>query len=229
MTLLRLQGDHYDEPAAPKMVLRCLSRAEALRDSDTNAHEELVGLVTYELCLALGFGKAQSETMRDAAQFHDIGKFVLPSAVLHKPGRLTGDEWAQVRKHSELGHGILRIEESPFLRLAAMLALCHHEHFDGSGYPRGLAGEAIPLEARIVAVADSYEALRADRAYKRGVDHDGAMTKILKGDDRSRPEQFDPQVLSALARSSGAIAAHYDNRRAALAVQRPEADGAQWA
>ena len=198
-------------PVAGRQVLVCLSRAEALRDSVTNEHEELVGVVTTELCLALELGGQRSQAIGEAARLHDIGKFALPSDILHKPGRLSPEEWAFVRKHSEIGYGILRVEESPFLRLAATLALFHHERFDGTGYPNGIAGEAIPFEARIISVADSYEALRADRAYKRGVDHATAVTTILEGDERSAPSHFDPQVLRALERAEARIAARYES------------------
>ena len=203
-------------PTGGLQALVCLSRAEALRDSVTNTHEELVGVVTTELCLALGLDKRQSESIGEAARLHDIGKVALPSDILHKPGRLSPEEWAFVRKHSTIGYGILRIDESPFLRLAAMLALFHHEHFDGSGYPHGVAGEMIPFEARIIAVADTYEALRANRAYKYGVDHETAIRTILEGDERSSPSQFDPQVLTALKTAEATIAARYEAAQAAL-------------
>lgn len=209
-----------EEPSEARQVLQCLSRAEALRDSVTNDHEELVGIIASVLCEALHFETRHCEIVGRAAQLHDIGKFALPSDMLHKPGRLLPEEWALVKRHTEIGHGILRIEESPFLSLAATLALCHHEHFDGSGYPRGLAGDAIPFEARIVAVADTYEALRANRAYKQGVGHDAAIATILEGDDRSRPTQFDPQVLLALERSAVLVAEHYDAGQAAIAEGR---------
>lgn len=205
-----------EEQRERHQVLRCLSRAEALRDSLTNEHEELVGVVALILCQALGFSERRSEQVAEAARLHDIGKFALPSDILHKPGRLSREEWAIVRKHSEIGHGILRIEESPFLQLAASLALCHHERYDGGGYPFGLSGDAIPLEARIVSVADSYEALRAERAYKRSVDHDRAVAIILEGDERSKPAQFDPQVLGALERASETIAKGYREARSAI-------------
>lgn len=211
-------------------ALECLSRAESMRDKSTNEHEDLVGSLAGELARALGFHSEQSALLEDAARLHDIGKFALPSDILYKPGGLSKEEWAFVRKHAEIGHDILRIDDSDFLRLAARIAYCHHEHFDGGGYPQGLAGEAIPFEARIVAVADTYEALRADRSYKRGVDHDTAFAIILEGDDRSRPEAFDPQVLRALEALAATFGTRYDEHRAMLStgdakVAAPQVNG----
>ena len=213
------------EPAEAQHVLECLSRAEGLRDCVTNEHEALVGMVAGTLCDALGFAFEESQIVMRAAQLHDIGKFALPSDMLHKPGRLLPEEWALVKKHTEIGHGILSIEGSRFLDLAATLALCHHEHFDGSGYPQGLAGEAIPFEARIVAVADTYEALRANRAYKDGVTHEAAITTILEGDERSRPDQFDPKVLRALEDCASTVMQRYDAGRRVLSGERERARG----
>ena len=216
-----------DEPPEAHQVLQCLSRAEALRDCVTNDHEGLVGVVAAALCEALGFEPNYSESVGRAAQLHDIGKFALPSDMLHKPGRLSPEEWAVVKKHTEIGHGILQIDGSPFLSLAAMLALCHHEHFDGSGYPRGLAGDAIPFEARVVAVADTYEALRANRAYKKGVGHEEAIAIILQGDDRSRPAQYDPSVLRALGNAAPIIAERYEACQTSITLgrQQPSSEG----
>lgn len=220
MTSVNKRQNGAPDPAGSKQALECLSRAESLRDCVTNEHEDLVGVVTYELCRALNFDPAHGREVADAARLHDIGKFALPSDILHKPGRLSPEEWAFVRKHSEVGHGILQINGSSFLQLAAILALCHHEHYDGSGYPRGISGDRIPFESRIVSVADVYEALRADRAYSRGVDHDTAVSIILDGDGRSTPSQFDPLVLRALEKSSDAIAAWYEEAESALADGR---------
>ena len=207
------------ERQTPKVLehaLQCLSRAEAMRDRATNEHEDLVGVTTTALCLTLGLDPDHSRTVSEAARLHDIGKFALPSDILHKPGKLSKEEWAFVRKHAEIGHSILSIDANPFLQLASTLALFHHENYDGSGYPHGMSGDAIPLEARIVAVADSYEALRADRAYKRGVSHDDAISRILDGDERSSPDEFDPAVLRALERAAPTIEREYRRSSAAF-------------
>lgn len=224
MIALSLPQDPEPEPTQDEQVLQCLSRAEALRDSVTNDHESLVGVVSGVLCLALGFEQHHADFVGKAAKLHDIGKFALPSDLLHKPGRLSREEWSMVKTHTSIGHGILRIEGSPFLNLSAMLALCHHEHHDGSGYPRGLVGDEIPFEARIVAVADTYEALRADRAYKRGVGHEAAVATILEGDERSRPAQFDSIVLEALERCATMVAEAYEENRAAIGRDRSAAN-----
>ena len=224
MSLARLTVDITGEASAPapmprgRQALQCLSRAEASRDCVTNLHEALVSVVVEQLCTAIGVDKHHSCMIGEAAQLHDIGKFALPSDILHKPGQLSHEEWAIVRKHPEVGAGILRVHDDALLERAATVALYHHEHFDGGGYPHGLAGADIPFEARIVAVADVYEALRADRAYKRGVGHDEAVRIILQGDDRSKPTQFDPVVLDALVEAGATIAESYERTRSPQGV-----------
>jgi HD-GYP domain-containing protein (c-di-GMP phosphodiesterase class II) len=119
----------------------------------------------------------------------------IDAAVLRKKGALDPAEWTEMRRHPLYGYEILR--QSPRLAMAADIARCHHEKWDGSGYPAGLAGEAIPLAARIVAVVDVYDALRAPRPYKEGLSHEEACRVLLDGDARTRPaEQFDPALLA---------------------------------
>ncbi|WP_207459355.1 HD-GYP domain-containing protein [Azospirillum sp. SYSU D00513] len=186
----------------PPAGLICLSKAVQARDSLTEGHalslhEEGVARLSSMLADRMGFGSAQVEAIGRAAGVHDIGKIALPDSILLKPGPLDAAQWAVLRNHTVLGGAILSGHEEPVLRLAATIARWHHEAFDGSGYPDGLAGEAIPLEARLVAVADVYDALRQGRPYKRGLSHDEAMHILRNGDGRTSPGQFDPQFLNA--------------------------------
>ncbi len=133
------------------------------------------------------------------ASLHDVGKVVIPDAVLNKPGPLDAREWSLVRQHPLAGFRILDGSSDTTLRVAASVVLSHHEAWDGSGYPEGLAGDDIPREARIVGLCDVYHALREPRPYRPALHHDEVMAMILDGDGTGRlyPGKFDPDVLSA--------------------------------
>jgi putative two-component system response regulator len=128
---------------------------------------------------------------------HDVGKLAIPDHILLKPGPLTENEWAIMKTHTTLGREILGGNHSPYLEMGAEIALSHHECWDGSGYPLGLSGPAIPISARIMGLCDVYDALRSKRPYKYQHSHEDAVTAITRGDSRVRPEQFDPDVLNA--------------------------------
>ena len=148
---------------------------------------------------------------------HDVGKVSVPDAVLKKSGGLTQEEFEQMKEHTMGGGDLLRqvAEFLPgdqrLLSVAIDIAESHHERFDGSGYPNGLSGEAIPISARIVSVADVYDALRSPRPYKRGFSHEEAMDIILNGDGRTAPEHFDPEVLTAFKEIHTTLRDAYDN------------------
>ena len=149
-----------------ELILR-LSRAVEYRDSETGAHvlrmSHYSALIAKELMLPDEF----QQMILLASPLHDLGKIGIPDNILLKPGRLTADEFAVMKRHPEIGVGLLANSDSPLVQMAAEIAGAHHEKFDGSGYPRGLAGEAIPLTGRIVAVADVFDALTSPRPYKR--------------------------------------------------------------
>jgi putative nucleotidyltransferase with HDIG domain len=161
-----------------------------LRDVGTARHSETVGRYAEQISRALGWDVARVERVRAAGILHDIGKLGISDATLHKPGRLSPQEWDEMRRHPELG---ARILEHANLRDIASWVLAHHERVDGGGYPRGLAGEQIPPEARILAVADAYEAMTADRPYRRALGRDKARAELLRGVGT----QFDAGVVEA--------------------------------
>ena len=184
--------------AAFQLSIRLLARAAELHDEDTGNHIVRVNEYSYLLASRLGLSRSFCTEIRYSAQLHDIGKMSVDQAVLKKRGALTSAERAEMNRHPEYGFQILR--HSHRLKMAAEIARCHHEKWDGSGYPRGLKGEAIPLSARIVQLADVYDALRSPRPYKLGMSHDDARRIILDGDSRLDPEgHFDPVLIALFA------------------------------
>lgn len=187
-------------------VARLVTHVAHARDSVTQNHADMTAVISRMLAEAMQLDTAAVNDIVDAALLHDIGKTVIPDAILMKPGRLDAAERAVMSAHTRRGHDLLREARHPSLDVAAEVALCHHENFDGSGYPRGIQGEAIPLASRIVSVADVYEALCAARPYKVGLSHAEACRIILEGDGRTSPACFDPAVLAAFRRREAEIA-----------------------
>lgn len=178
-------------------VLKRLLKVLAWKDRETAAHNTRLGRYSLAIATRMGIKPREAELIAAAAPMHDIGKIGIPDAILQKQGPLDDDEWAIMKTHPSLGAGLLDAEVSPILRTARDIALCHHERWDGSGYPRGLSAGQIPTSARIVAIADVYDALRSRRSYKEGFDHRCACEIISSGDARTRPNHFDPAVMSA--------------------------------
>lgn len=136
-----------------------------------------------------------------ATPLHDIGKAAVPNEILEKPGELTAEERRLVRRHAVMGYEELARWSHPILQQAAIIALNHHERWDGSGYPSGLRGDEIPIAGRIAGLVDTYDALRMARSYKRAYPHEEAVRVLLQGDARTRPQQFDPVLLRLFARN----------------------------
>jgi putative nucleotidyltransferase with HDIG domain len=170
-----------------------LSLAEALdqRDSGTARHSQTVGSLCEMMAIELGFDEDRIQRLRLAGILHDIGKIGVSDAILCKPGPLTTEEVAQMRRHPELGARILSSRELDDVR---EWILAHHERPDGTGYPKGITADEIPLEAAIVAVADAYEAMTADRVYRMSIGPEAARAELLKHSG----SQFDPGVVEAL-------------------------------
>jgi CheY-like chemotaxis protein len=174
-------------------TVRRLSMAVEFRDEDTGAHIERIGRFSTLLAEQVGLEPDFCATLSHAAPLHDVGKVAIPDAILLKPGKLTAEERAIVETHAEEGHRLLRGSSSSILDLAATIALSHHEKWDGSGYPRGVTGEAIPIEGRIVAVADVFDALTSDRVYRTAFTVEEAVEMMLE----QRGHHFDPVLLDA--------------------------------
>jgi len=170
-----------------------LARAAEFRDPETGAHIQRMAHYSKLIAAALGLDLAQQELILEAAPMHDVGKLGTPDMILLKPARLSPEEFAVMKRHATIGWEILRGSAAPTLQVAAEIAHTHHEKFDGSGYPRGLAGAEIPLFGRIVAVADVFDALTSARPYKPAWDLDKAWSFI----QTNRGTHFDPQCVDA--------------------------------
>jgi len=179
-------------------MIRRLAWAVEFRDVETGRHTERMGRYCSTLARRIGLDEEQCELIRIASGLHDIGKIGIPDSVLLKPGQLTAEERAIVERHAEIGHSILAGSASPLLELAATIALTHHERIDGTGYPRGLAGDDIPLEGRIAAVADVFDALTSRRPYREAYEAGDALELMARG----RGTQFDPYVFDLFLDSS---------------------------
>jgi putative two-component system response regulator len=179
--------------ATQEEVTLTLIDAMRQRDGETGAHIKRMGHFAMVLADALGWSRLDMESIRLAAPMHDIGKIGIPDAVLRKPGKLTPEEFAVMTEHTRIGEAILHAAKSPLLQLARIIALLHHEKWDGSGYPQGLAGEAIPECAQIVAVADIFDALTHDRVYRPAF----SATQALEMMQQVRDSHFSPKIFDA--------------------------------
>lgn len=174
-------------------TLHRLALAAEYRDDDTHQHTERVGRTAALVAHELGLPAESVALIRRAAPLHDIGKVGISDEILLKPGKLTAEEFVAMQKHAEIGAKILGGGKFAVLSLARRIALTHHERWDGTGYPHGRAGEAIPLSGRIAAVADVFDALTHDRPYKRAWSVPEAVAEI----ERTAGEHFDPRVVEA--------------------------------
>jgi CHASE2 domain-containing sensor protein len=174
-------------------VIQRLAHATESRDQETGLHLERISRMCERVGLALGMTPSEAETLRNASLLHDVGKIGVPDAVLLQPGDLSPDDRELMRRHTAVGGSILAHSTSPVMRMAEEIALTHHERWDGSGYPEGLVGEAIPLPGRICAVCDVFDALLSDRPYKEPWPLAEALSELR----RERGHHFDPDVVDA--------------------------------
>lgn len=196
---------------AQEAIIASMAVMAERRDPETGAHIQRTKAYVKTLAYAMAEELPQklSHTtiymLEQAAPLHDIGKVAVPDHVLFKPGPLTRDEFEIIKDHTTLGADIIRktekiVGDNPLLKIAEEIACYHHEKWDGSGYPCGFKGEEIPLSARLMSIADVYDALISERPYKKAFTHEQAVGIILHGDDRTRPEEFDPKLLRCFER-----------------------------
>ena len=221
----KVQRQKADLAQSRMSVICRLGMAAEFRDEETGNHVIRVGCFSRVLAAALGMPRSFLEMLLLAAPLHDIGKIGIPDSVLLKPGPLSDDEWEVMQRHCEIGERILREQskvlvplldwyavdppgmkdalghQDPVLEMAATIALTHHEKWDGSGYPAGLAGDAIPIESQIVAVADVFDALTSNRPYRPARPEDEALTIMAA----TVGSHFDPRVHAAFVRSLAEI------------------------
>ena len=183
------------ESARIEMIER-LALAAEYRDEDTSDHNLRVGLLSSRLAEAIGWTSEDAGLLRRAAALHDIGKIGIPDALLRKPGALTDSEQRVMRTHPSIGARILGGSQVPLLQLAETIAWSHHERWDGTGYPRGLQGTAIPVAGRIVGIADAFDAITSDRPYRHARPVHVAMISIREDANR----HFEPRLVEALDR-----------------------------
>jgi HD-GYP domain-containing protein (c-di-GMP phosphodiesterase class II) len=203
-------------------IYRMALVAEYRDQKDTGAHLRRMSRFSGILASTMGMGYQEAEDIRYASPLHDVGKVAIPDAILRKPGKLTPEEYDEMKRHTIYGSQMLSNAESRLLRLAGKIAVAHHEHYDGSGYPYGLKGEAIPIEARIVSVADVFDALVSKRVYKGAWTVEDAL-KYIKSEEG---KLFDPAVIDCLHKSFDEIltAMEEENRRMVSEPVGPQAE-----
>jgi putative two-component system response regulator len=210
-TIAQLESSESELRRLREETIRRLSWAAEFRNQETGEHIVRMSLYCALLARLAGLDAERAEMIRIASPMHDVGKIGIPDRILLKPGRLTEEERHVMEAHAEMGHRILAGSGVELLDLAARMALTHHERIDGFGYPGRLAGEAIPIEGRICAVADVFDALTSDRVYRKAFRPDEARAVMLEG----RGTQFDAALLDLFF-------GHFDD---VLAIRRAAADG----
>jgi len=210
-TITRLETSDAELRRLREETIRRLSWAAEFRNQETGEHIVRMSLYCALLARLAGLDAERAEMIRIASPMHDVGKIGIPDRIMLKPGRLTEDERKVIETHTEIGHRILAGSGVELLDFAAELALTHHERIDGTGYPRGLAGDAIPIEGRIVAIADVFDALTSDRVYRPAHQPDEARALMLEG----RGTQFDATLLDLF----------FDAFDDVLAIRRSAASG----
>lgn len=197
---LRIRADELDAKVQERtrevretqfQIIHRLGRAGEYRDNETGTHVIRMSRSCQILALSAGLGEKTAERILYASPMHDVGKIGIRDEILLKPGKLTDDEFEIMKTHAQIGADIIGNHKSPVLKLAREIALCHHEKWDGSGYPRGLAGEDIPLEARIVAICDVFDALTSKRPYKEAWSIEKAISFMKEQSD----QHFDPKLV----------------------------------
>jgi putative two-component system response regulator len=185
-----------------EIALRLISASEH-RDNETGMHVRRIGLYAAEMARLLGWDSQAVDIIQSAAPMHDIGKIGVPDAILQKPGALTEDEWVVMKRHTTMGATILKGSTVPFIQMGARIAIGHHEKWDGTGYPRGLRGDDTPLEARITALVDVYDAVSNRRHYKEPWPENRVVELFRQG----HGAHFDPHLVDLFLANLGCFRA----------------------
>jgi response regulator RpfG family c-di-GMP phosphodiesterase len=219
-SLLAVSHEMEETEGAFKYTIEALARACEAAEPDTGRHIVRVNRYAGALAANMGYNLAFVKEMSISAQMHDVGKIRIPAEILLKQGTLTPSEMELIRQHPAYGAEILG--NSPRLHVAREIALSHHENWDGTGYPKQLRGEHIPISGRIAKVADVYDALRSKRSYKGPFSHEDAVRVFREGDDRIAPEHFDPAALAAFFKIEHMFALIYDSSIPKICLDQQE-------
>jgi len=195
-----------------------LSAAAEFKDEDTSSHIQRMAHYSALLAEKMGLGKVEVDLILTSSPMHDVGKIGIPDSILLKPGKLDSDEWKTMKEHTTYGGKILGSGDSDYMRMGTLIALSHHEKWDGTGYPSNLAGEDIPLEGRICAVADVFDALTSKRPYKEAF----SVDKSLKIMSEGRGFHFDPHVLDIFLRCTDEVVGIKDVYKERSSVERQD-------
>ena len=196
-TMLELDKSMEETRRSYLETIHRLNKAIEYKDKDIGTHTKRIGFYSREIAEALGEHHEFCDNIYYASPMHDIGKVAIPDNILTKTEKLNTTEWKLIQSHTEIGAEILEGSTSSLLTMARDICLTHHEKFNGGGYPNNISGEKIPLAGRIVQLVDQYDAIRSDRPYKKGLDHERAVQIIKEGDTKTSPDDFDPNVLKA--------------------------------
>lgn len=200
-TLRELDGANQEIKVSYIETIYRLTVTAEYRDEETGYHIRRIGRYSQVLAKELGLIPEKVEALFHGSPMHDLGKVGIPDNILRKPAFLTPEEFEIMKAHTKIGASILKGSSSEYLQSAEKIALTHHENWDGTGYPSGLKGEAIPMEGCIVKMSDVYDALRSKRSYKPSLDHETAYRIILEGDRKTLPGHFAPVVLESFKKS----------------------------
>lgn len=195
-------------------IIKMLGRAAEYKDNETGTHIIRVGEYAYTLAISLNIDEETALTIKEASKMHDIGKIGIPDRILKKPGKLDRDEYAIMKNHTQFGSGIIGNHPSDLLKMAAIIALQHHERYDGKGYPYGLKGDDITICSKIVSLCDVFDALTSRRPYKEPWEYQKAVTYITKQSGK----QFDPKVVNAFTASQTEISVIYNKYKEDFAI-----------